>query len=140
MKKVLFLCVGNSCRSQIAEGLLNHYGKSEYKAYSAGSKPEKKVNSFAVKVMAEIGIDISHATPKHVDTFKNDYFDYVITVCGDSDETCPVFLGKSGVSEHYPFPDPATHGGTDKEIAEFYRKVRDGIKDMIFEYFKINGA
>ncbi|NIA23263.1 MAG: arsenate reductase ArsC, partial [Proteobacteria bacterium] len=73
MKKVLFLCVGNSCRSQMAEGLLNRYGADEYRAYSAGSKPEKEINPFAIKVMAEIGIDISQAIPKHVSVFNNDY-------------------------------------------------------------------
>ena len=138
MKKVLFLCVGNSCRSQMAEGLLNRYGADEYRAYSAGSKPEKEINPFAIKVMAEIGIDISQAIPKHVSVFNNDYFDYVITVCGDG-ETCPVFLGEFGTSEHYPFPDPAACRGTNDEITTFYRKVRDDIRGMIFKYFKISG-
>ncbi len=139
MKKVLFLCVGNSCRSQMAEGLLNYYGKGRYTAFSAGSKPEERVNPFAVKVMAEIGIDISEKTPKHVNIFSKDYFDYVITVCGDGDETCPVFLGKSGKEEHYPFPDPAEYKGSEEEITNFYRKVRNNIKEMVLTYFKIPG-
>ena len=124
----------------MAEGLLNHYGKGNYTAYSAGSKPEKTVNTHAVKVMRELGIDISKNKPKHVDYFKDSYFDYVITVCGNDDKTCPVFLGRFGISLHRPFPDPALYRGTEDEITMFYRNIRDSIKKMIFEYFKMNGV
>jgi arsenate reductase (thioredoxin) len=125
--KVLILCTGNSCRSQMAEGILkNKY--PGWEIYSAGTKPEKQVNQFAVKVMQEIGIDISKHYPKLVDTFISQSFDFVITVCDNAKEVCPVFTGKVGKRIHIGFEDPANATGTDNEIIQVYRKVRDLIK------------
>jgi len=120
MIKILVLCTGNSCRSQIAEGFLNQY--KEIEAFSAGTKPSSQVNQNAVEVMREVGIDISGNIPKKVDIFLRDQFDYVITVCDSANETCPVFLGKVGQRLHIGFEDP-----DGREIDKF-REVRDLIK------------
>src|SRR3990167_8760424 len=111
-KKVLFLCTGNSCRSQMAEGILRHVAGDTYDVSSAGTKPSK-VNETAIQVMKEIGIDISGHRSKSVNEFLNEYFDYVITVCDSAKETCPVFQ-KRNILLHWPFPDPPH----DKEISE----------------------
>lgn len=129
-KRVLILCTGNSCRSQMAEGALRYYRGNDFEVFSAGTKPSS-VNSTAVKVMKEIGIDISGQRSKHVDEFKGQKMDYVITVCDNAKESCPIFPGATKVM-HWPFPDPP-HGQSDSEetLAEF-RKVRD----MIIDRFK----
>ncbi len=93
MKKILILCTGNSCRSQMAEGFLKSFD-TELKVYSAGTSPSRQVHANAIKVMNEMGIDISKAYPKHVDEFTTDDIDYVVTVCGGARESCPVFTGK----------------------------------------------
>jgi arsenate reductase (thioredoxin) len=133
--KILVLCTGNSCRSQMAEGFLNHLYPA-YEIYSAGTKPEKKVNQYAIKVMKEIGIDISNHTPKNITLFTNDSFDYVITVCDNAKESCPMFTGKVLKRLHIGFEDPADAKGTDEEISNTYRKIRDEIR-MAFKNLKL---
>ena len=135
--RVLFLCVGNSCRSQMAEGLLNKMGKGEFQSYSAGSKPEKKVNRYAIGVMAELGVDISSKNPKHISEFNNQSFEYVFTICGKEEETCPVFLGQAKYYINRPFDDPALFKGTEEETLGYYREIRDKIKSMLIECFKL---
>ena len=129
-KRVLILCTGNSCRSQMAEGVLRHYGGDRIEIESAGTKPSS-VNPIAIQVMKEIGIDISDHRSKHVDEFKGQSFDYVITVCDNAKESCPFFPGNTK-RLYWNFPDPPH----DKEISESvigeFRKVRD----MIHSKFK----
>lgn len=132
--RILVLCTGNSCRSQMAEGILkNKY--PEWDIFSAGTKPEKQVNIFAVKVMKEIGIDISEHYPKSIDLFTSQSFDLVITVCDHAKEVCPVFTGKVGRRIHIGFKDPADAKGTDEEILSAYRKVRDQIRKEFSDIF-----
>ncbi|MEJ5305062.1 MAG: arsenate reductase ArsC [Ignavibacteria bacterium] len=133
-KKILILCTGNSCRSQMAEGFLKSFD-SELEVYSAGTKPADKVNPKAVAVMKEIGIDISQNYPKDVEQFINESFDYVITVCDNAKETCPVFMGKVGKQLHIGFEDPAEATGTEEEILAVFRKVRDEIKNAFFDFY-----
>ncbi|EKE03367.1 MAG: hypothetical protein ACD_20C00211G0001 [uncultured bacterium] len=128
-KKVLFLCTGNSCRSQMAEGLLNHYYSDKYEAYSAGTKPSI-VNPGAVKAMNELGIDISNHRSKHVDEFLGEGMDQVITVCDNAKESCPVFPAKTKYT-NWSFYDPADAIGTEEEILAVFRQVRDEIKHKI---------
>ena len=130
-KRILILCTGNTCRSQMAEGILKHLD-IHLEVFSAGTKAEQKVNPYAVKVMAEIGIDISQQQPKSVDLFLNETFDYVITVCDGANEICPVFTGKVTHRLHQGFVDPANATGTDEEKLIIYRKVRD----EIYTHFK----
>jgi len=134
--KILILCTGNSCRSQMAEGFLKSFD-SELEVYSAGTKPAEKVNPKAIQVMKEVGIDISNNYPKDVAQFLNEPFDYVITVCDNAKETCPVFIGKVGKQLHIGFEDPANAIGTEEEIIAVFRKVRDEIKKE-FEIFYNN--
>lgn len=128
--KILVLCTGNSCRSQMAEGFLK-YLYPDYEIYSAGTKPEKEVNRFAVKVMKEAGIDISQHIPKNVVTFVNNSFDYVITVCNNAKESCPIFTGKVAKRLHFGFEDPADASGTEEQILTVYRRIRDEIQTTI---------
>ena len=129
MKKILILCTGNSCRSQMAEGLISNY-YPEMVVYSAGTKPEI-VNPFAVKAMAEIGIDISQNTSNHADEYANIDFDYVFTVCDNAKEICPIYP-KAKQIIHHSFTDPADATGTEREQLEVYVEVRDQLRD----YFK----
>ena len=124
-EKVLILCTGNSCRSQMAEGFLRHYGDDKYQVYSAGSKPSA-VNPTAIKVMQEIGINISNHTSKHLDDFKDIAFDYVITVCDNAKESCPVYL-KTSKKLHWGFPDPPHDKEITQAVIDEFRKVRDMI-------------
>lgn len=133
-KRILILCTGNSCRSQMAEGLLKSFD-SELEVYSAGTNPSDKVNPKAVQVMNEIGIDISQNYPKMVDQFLNAPFDYVITVCDNAKETCPVFIGKVGKQLHIGFEDPADATGSEEEILSVFRKVRDEIRRDFYEFY-----
>lgn len=133
-KKILILCTGNSCRSQMAEGILISFDH-ELEVYSAGTNPADKVNPKAVQVMKEIEIDISQNYPKMVDQFLNDPFDYVITVCDNAKETCPVFIGKVGKQLHIGFEDPADATGTEEEVLSVFRKVRDEIKRDFYEFY-----
>jgi len=132
-KKVLFLCTHNSCRSQMAEGIVNHFLGDRLQAFSAGTEATS-VNPRAIEVLKEIGIDISGHRSKTRDEFAGEGFDYVITLCGDANETCPLFFG--GV-ERLPlgFPDPSRAQGSDEEIMAEFRRVRDEIKDRMLEFF-----
>jgi arsenate reductase len=133
-KKILVLCTGNSCRSQIAEGFLKSFD-SELEVYSAGTNPSKQVHPKAIQVMKEVGIDLSKNFPKMVDKFLNESFDFVVTVCDNAKETCPVFIGKVGKQLHIGFEDPADATGTEEEILSVFRKVRDEIKKDFYEFY-----
>jgi arsenate reductase len=133
--KILILCTGNSCRSQMAEGFLKSFS-NEIEVYSAGTNPEKRINPFTVKVMSEVGIDISLNEPKNVNLFVNKVFDYVITVCDNAKESCPIFLGEIGETMHIGFDDPAEAKGTDEEILFEYRRIRDLIYREFNEFYK----
>ena len=132
--RVLILCTGNSCRSQMAEGLLKSFNR-EFEVCSAGTKPSTQVHPKAIQVMKEEGIDISNNYPKSVDQFLNQSFDFVITVCDNAKETCPVFIGKVGKQLHIGFEDPADATGTEEEILSVFRKVRDEIKIEFYKFF-----
>lgn len=133
-KRILILCTGNSCRSQMAEGFLKSFDDN-LEVYSAGTKPAEKVNPNAIQVMKEVGIDISNNYPKDVEQFVNQSFDYVITVCDNAKETCPVFIGKVGKQLHIGFEDPADATGIEEEILSVFRKVRDEIKRDFYEFY-----
>lgn len=126
-KKILILCTGNSCRSQIAEGFLKSFDP-ELEVYSAGTNPSPHVNPIAIRVMAEKDIDISSGYPKDVDQFTGQPFDFVITVCDNAKETCPVFMGRVNNRLHIGFDDPADATGTEEEILSEFRRVRDEIE------------
>jgi arsenate reductase len=128
-KKVLFLCTGNSARSQMAEGLMRHLRGTDFEVYSAGVEP-KGVYPKAVQAMREIGIDISDQKSKHIDDLPAKKFDYIITLCDHAAQNCPVFFG-NGVRLHHGFSDPAAAVGSDHEILEAFRKVRDELKQFI---------
>jgi arsenate reductase len=132
--KILILCTGNSCRSQIAHGFLQSFDNT-LEVRSAGTEPAIQVNPEAVKVMAEVGVDISHHTPKLVDQYLKDEWDYVITVCDHARETCPAFLGKVKNRLHIGFEDPSHVTGTDEFIRAEFRKVRDQIKTAFYELY-----
>ena len=134
-KKILILCTGNSCRSQMAEGFLKSFDDN-LEVYSAGTKPAEKVNPKAIQVMKEVEIDLSQNYPKMVDKFLNESLDYVITVCDNAKETCPVFIGKVGKQLHIGFEDPAEATGTEEEILAVFRKVRDEIKREFKKFFQ----
>src|SRR4030065_1045484 len=127
-KRILILCTGNSCRSQMAEGFLKSFNKN-LEVFSAGTKPSEKINPFAVKAMKEIDIDISAGIAENVDKYLDQSFDYVITVCDNAKETCPVFIGDVKHRLHIGFDDPAEAKGTREEVLSVYRRVRDEIKD-----------
>ena len=132
-KRVLFLCTGNSCRSQMAEGVINN-DFSSIQAYSAGTAPHG-LNPRAVEVMAEIGIDISANSSDHLHSYNDQQFDYVITLCGDADEKCPLFIG--GVRRlHMGFDDPPKASGTADEVLTVYRRVRDEIRQQLGDFFR----
>ena len=131
-KRVIFLCTHNSCRSQMAEGLINHFLGDRYQAFSAGTEATR-VNPRAITVMQELGIDISNHRSKTLDAFAAERFDYVITLCGDAHERCPLFFG--GVERlHIGFHDPTTTSGSEDEILAEFRRVRDEIKATLVEY------
>ena len=130
-RRVLFLCTGNSARSQMAEGLVNALLSSTWEAFSAGTQPTGYVHPLAVQALAELDIDIAGQTSKHVDVYRNGDFDIIITVCDDAAKNCPVWLGK-GQRLHVGFPDPAAATGTPEERLEVFRRVRDGIRERIF--------
>jgi arsenate reductase (thioredoxin) len=132
--RILILCTGNSCRSQMAEGILKNIDPS-LQVFSAGVFPASRVSSKTVLVMKEIGIDISAAYPKNVDKFLKDSFDYVITVCDNARETCPVFTGKVNHRIHMGFEDPGFTEGTEEEILEAHRKVRDEIREKFKAFY-----
>ena len=125
--KVLILCTGNSCRSQMAHGFLQSFDAS-LTVCSAGTEASGKLNEKAVAVMKEIGIDISHHTSDSVDLYLNEEWDYVITVCGGANESCPAFLGKVKHRLHIGFDDPSHAVGTEEFINNEFIRVRDEIK------------
>ena len=127
-KKVLFLCTHNSARSQMAEGFLNSLYRDRYEAHSAGVTPTK-VDPYAVKAMAEVGIDISGNRSKSIEEFRGENFNYVVTVCDSARETCPFFPGKKII--HKAFEDPSQFKGSEEEILKEVRQVRDRIKEWI---------
>jgi len=131
--KVLILCTGNSCRSQMAHGFLQALD-SNLVVRSAGTEASGKLNEKAVAVMKEVGVDISHHTSDSVDLYINEEWDYVITVCGGANETCPAFMGKVKNRWHIGFDDPSHATGTDEFIWSEFRRVRDEIK-LTFESF-----
>jgi arsenate reductase len=137
-KRVLFLCTGNSARSQMAEGLVDHYLGDEWRAYSAGTDPAGYVHPLAVRVMAELGIDISQQRSKSVEAFRGGEFERVVTVCDDAAENCPVWLGQ-GHRVHLGFPDPARATGSEEERLAVFRQVRDGLRRALFELL-VNGS
>lgn len=130
--KVLFLCTGNSCRSQMAEGFLRAYGGDAYEAYSAGTNPTT-LNPLAVQVMSEVGIDISGQKSKNVTEYVAQQFAHVITVCDNANEHCPIFPGPSR-REHWSFLDPAEAEGTDDQRVTVFRRVRDEISARIHSF------
>lgn len=134
MKKILVLCTGNSCRSQIAEGYLKHFAGNKAEVYSAGIETHG-VNPKAIAVMSEDSIDISNHTSNNIDEYNGINFDYVITVCDNAKENCPYFPSKAE-KFHYNFPDPAKAQGTPDEIMEEFRKVRGMIKDYTHNFIK----
>lgn len=132
-KTVLFICTQNAARSQMAEGLLNALSGDRYDAYSAGVTPTA-VNPHAIRVMAELGIDISMHRSKSIEEFRGYTFDYVVTVCDSAKEACPFFPGETIL--HQSFTDPAGFSGSDDEILNGVRQVRDEIQDWIEQTFK----
>ena len=128
-KRVLFLCTSNSCRSQIAEALVNHDLGDQFEAFSAGTDP-KTPHPLAIRVLKEIGIDHRGARSKHMDEFAGQAFDFVITLCDSANETCPLFFG--GVRRaHLGFDDPDRAEGTEEERLAVFRRVRDQIRNQV---------
>lgn len=132
--KILILCTGNSCRSQMAQGFLQSFDKN-ITVCSAGTEPAKQVNQTAVKVMKEAGVDISHHTPKMVDRYLKDKWDYVITVCDHANETCPLFMGKVKHRLHIGFDDPSHATGTEEFIRSEFIRVRDEIREAFYRLY-----
>lgn len=131
-KRILVLCTGNSCRSQIAEGYLRHFAGNKAEIYSAGIETHG-VNPLAIATMKEDGIDISEHTSNNIDEYAEITFDYIITVCDNAKESCPIFPSKA-VKLHYNFPDPAKFIGTEKEVSEAFRNVRKQIKRYCLKF------
>ena len=134
MKRVLFLCTGNSCRSQMAEAIVNHDLGQRWTAFSAGTHPAGFVHPMALQVLAEIGIQ-HQGTSKAVDVFRGQAFDLVMTLCGEAEEDCPLWLGQ-GRRAHLGFPDPARAAGTSEEILAVFRQVRDDIRSSVVAYLE----
>lgn len=130
--KILFLCTHNSCRSQMAEGLVNYYLGDHFEAFSAGTEATW-VNPLAAQVMLELGIDISFHSSKTIERFADQRFDYVITLCGSANEQCPLFIG--GVQRvHIGFNDPSRFSGSVDEMLPEFRLVRDEIRQKVIDY------
>jgi arsenate reductase len=132
--KVLILCTGNSCRSQMAHGFLESFDKN-LDVQSAGTEASGKLNPKAVEVMKEIGIDISHHTSDQVDKYLGKTWDYVITVCGGANEVCPAFIGKVKHRLHIGFEDPSDTVGSEGFVMGEFRRIRDEIKDAFRGFF-----
>ncbi len=135
--KILILCTGNSCRSQMAHGWLQSFDQS-IEVHSAGTEPAARVNAQAVEVMAEAGIDISQHYPKSVDQYLNEKWDWVITVCGDANERCPYFSGEVKHRIHIGFDDPSHAEGSDEFIRSEFLRVRDEIKQEFSNFYLTN--
>ena len=134
--KILVLCTGNSCRSQMADGYLKYFSGEKADVYSAGVETHG-VNPRAIATMKEDGIDISNHTSNHIDEYRNIEFDFVITVCDNAKERCPYFPAKAK-KFHYNFPDPAKATGTEEEINQQFRQVRQQIKDYCKQFVTDN--
>ena len=137
---ILILCTGNSCRSHMAEGILREVAGNVLNVQSAGSDPAGFVHPLAILTLAEIGIDISRHTSKHMNEFLDCDIETVITVCNNADQVCPSFPGQS-YRHHWPFPDPAKAKGTEAEIRNVFEQVRDDIRRVFTDYglSRING-
>lgn len=135
--KILILCTGNSCRSQMAHGFLQSFDKN-IRVCSAGTQASGKLNEKAVDVMKEVGIDISHHTSDSVEKYLNDEWDYVITVCGGANEACPAFFGKVKHRLHIGFDDPSHAIGSDEFIWHEFIRVRDEIKEAFYKFYVEN--
>lgn len=133
--KILILCTGNSCRSQMAEGFLKAFDKN-LNVFSSGTKPSSRVHPNAVKVMGEIGVDLSENYPKTIDQFLTQTFDYVITVCGGAKESCPSFTGSVKNRIHIGFEDPDEVTGTEEEVLSEFRRIRDEILRDFFSFHR----
>ncbi|MFA5302872.1 MAG: arsenate reductase ArsC, partial [Bacteroidales bacterium] len=133
--KILILCTGNSCRSQMAQGFLQSFSQA-LSVHSAGTEPAKEVHPLAVKTMAEEGIDITKNVPASVDEYLDREWDYVITVCDQANESCPLFTGKVRHRLHMGFEDPAKATGTPEEVLSVFREVRDRIKEAFLLFYK----
>ncbi len=133
--KILILCTGNSCRSQIAEGVLKSFS-NDIEVHSAGTDPSNQTHPKAIIVMKEIGIDISKSYPKDIDEFIDNNFNYVITVCDNAKETCPTFSGKVKHKLHKSFEDPAEAKGSEIEILNVFRKIRNEIRTEFKLFFE----
>ena len=131
--RVLILCTGNSCRSHMAEGILRAAAGDLVEVHSAGSKPAGFVHPKAIEVLREIGVDISGHISKHMNEFLDRDVDTVITVCGNADQACPVYPGQVR-RHHWPFDDPAHASGTEEEVMDEFRRVRDEIKEVFGNY------
>ncbi len=131
-KRILFLCTGNSCRSQMAEGWLKHLGGEDFEVFSAGIEAHGK-NPRAITVMSEAGVDISNQVSEVVDTAILESLDLLVTVCSHADEHCPIFSIK-GKREHWPFDDPAKATGSEDDIMNEFRRVRDQIQERIRQF------
>lgn len=129
-RRALVLCTGNACRSQMAEGWINHELGGTWEAHSAGTEPAERVHPLAVRVMAEVGIDISTARPKRADADLDEPWDLVVTVCDTARESCPVFA-QPVPTLHRSFPDPAAARGTESERMSVFRHVRDAIRETL---------
>ena len=138
MTSVLFLCTHNSCRSQLAEALMNHYAGDEIRASSAGTKPAF-VHPLAVKVLQELGIDTAPLRSKGLEEFGRQEFDYAITLCADAEQACPVFFGKTK-RVHIGFENPTKYGGSEEERLAVFRRLRDEIRERLMAYFKEEGV
>ena len=134
MKRILILCTGNSCRSQMAMGFLRAID-ANLDVQSAGTDPTSAVNPYAIKAMTEVGIDLSKELPKSVELYLGEEWDFVITVCAGANESCPAFTGKVGKRMHIGFDDPASATGTDEEIMAVFRRVRDEIKKEMQKFY-----
>ena len=132
--KVLILCTGNSCRSQMAHGFLQSFDPN-LTVCSAGTEASGKLNEKAVRAMAEIGIDISHHTSDQVEKYLNEEWDYVITVCGGANEVCPAFLGKVQHRLHIGFDDPSHAIGSEEHVWSEFIRVRDEIKEAFYKFY-----
>lgn len=132
--KILILCTGNSCRSQMAHGFLQSFDPN-IEVCSGGTEPATQVNAKAVEVMKEVGIDISTHVPVHVNTYLGQEWDYVITVCGGADKNCPAFTGKVGKRIHIGFDDPSHVVGTQEFVDSEFHRVRDEIRDAFVRFY-----
>lgn len=134
MIRILVLCTGNRCRSQMAQGILQSLDP-QLDVHSAGIKPASEVHPLGIKVMAEIGLDISAHYPKNIDQYLGESWDYVIIVCGGANESCPMFIGRVGKRLHIGFDDPDAFKGKEEELLNEFRRVRDEIKVKMRDFY-----